>query len=369
MINTSIECEVDADCPGTTFCIETLWFSETEDGSGCMCARLYGWKGEECEEQGAGTFAMYFAASTFFLLSTFYFLKSVQMVYSFLTEDFSTKTTAITKKVPTENTEDIEKQKVVEKKKKKFIKKNFFLLKAQILYLVIFLCFSLMLVTFSFLLTAANPEKIYLEGDFKILYAKKFRDWAIVFSFLFYFTCYSQLALTWLDIGKSASLSNEKYSRYFNFRFNMVRFFQVTFFIISFGMYLSAPNIFYGAFLGIPAYGILVYYLYRGRKILAGRLEETNSSKLLRQAALVKTCFKKLQFSAVGFVVGSMMLAATLFSAGFPLFLQQALYPKPGGINYYMLSSQIIRHGSVISLAKYVLDYCDQAARKTETSI
>eukprot|EP00924_Labyrinthula_sp_SR-Ha-C_P014764 snap_masked-scaffold_43-processed-gene-0.38-mRNA-1 protein AED:1.00 eAED:1.00 QI:0/0/0/0/1/1/2/0/285 len=285
---------------------------------------------------------MYLVAITFLVLATFYFVKSVQILYSFLTQDFSLKASVITKNITTGNTEDLEKQQIVQKSKPKFIKRNFFLLKAQILYLIILLCFFLMLVTVSFILTAANPTKIYLDGPFKVLFGKKFRDWIIRLWNLLYFTAYSQLALTWLDIGRSATLSNRKYSKYFVFRFNAIR---------------------------IPAYGILVFYLYRGRKFLAGRLEGTSSRKLLRQALLIRTCFKKLQISAACYVIASGMLVTTLFSSEFPLFLQMSLYPKPGGINYYLLLAQILRHTAIITLAKYVLEYLEEAAKKKETSI
>eukprot|EP00924_Labyrinthula_sp_SR-Ha-C_P003076 snap_masked-scaffold_50-processed-gene-0.38-mRNA-1 protein AED:1.00 eAED:1.00 QI:0/0/0/0/1/1/2/0/64 len=38
--NASHDCEVNADCPRTAFCVEKLWFSESVDSSGCMCQLL-----------------------------------------------------------------------------------------------------------------------------------------------------------------------------------------------------------------------------------------------------------------------------------------------------------------------------------------
>eukprot|EP00924_Labyrinthula_sp_SR-Ha-C_P014747 maker-scaffold_43-snap-gene-0.5-mRNA-1 protein AED:0.12 eAED:0.12 QI:81/0.33/0.25/1/1/1/4/0/353 len=326
MINKSIECQADIDCPGNGFCIRNLWFSKTEDGSGCMCARLYGWRGENCEEQGVGTIVYYLVTASFLLLAMYYFIKSLRILYFFLIQDLSQIALAVTKNKITGNTEDVEQQEVLQKKGNKFIRRNFFLLKAQILYLLIVLCFFLIIVTLSFLITAANPQGVYLDGVRRVPYGKRFRDWIIRFWNLFYFTAYSQLALTWLDIGRSATLSNKKYSMYFIWRFNAVR---------------------------IAAYGILVFYLYRGRKFLAGRLEGTSSRKLLRQALLIRTCFKKLQISAACYVISSGMLAVSfLYASEFPLFLQMSLYPKPGGISYYMLLAQILRHTAIITLNK-----------------
>eukprot|EP00924_Labyrinthula_sp_SR-Ha-C_P010122 snap_masked-scaffold_40-processed-gene-2.4-mRNA-1 protein AED:1.00 eAED:1.00 QI:0/0/0/0/1/1/3/0/79 len=69
MLNTSSGCKFDIDCPGTELCLKPLWFSDSPNGSGCTCARLYGWKGEDCTEVGVGTIFLYLVAILLILIT------------------------------------------------------------------------------------------------------------------------------------------------------------------------------------------------------------------------------------------------------------------------------------------------------------
>eukprot|EP00924_Labyrinthula_sp_SR-Ha-C_P010124 snap_masked-scaffold_40-processed-gene-2.5-mRNA-1 protein AED:1.00 eAED:1.00 QI:0/0/0/0/1/1/2/0/70 len=67
-------------------------------------------------------------------------------------------------------------------------------------------------------------------------------------------------------------------------------------------------------------------------------------------------------FSALLFLVASVMLAFTLFSEKFPLIFQQALFPKPG-------AAHVFRDTADILLMKYVIGYIDEAGRNKKAPL
>eukprot|EP00924_Labyrinthula_sp_SR-Ha-C_P014763 snap_masked-scaffold_43-processed-gene-0.23-mRNA-1 protein AED:1.00 eAED:1.00 QI:0/0/0/0/1/1/3/0/345 len=338
MANTSIECQVDADCPGTTFCVENLWFSETQDGSGCMCARLYGWHGEDCEKLGTGTLAILFK----FLLAD-----HTQVKYQAL-----------------QNQENSTKYLLGSKRnlKLKAARKNAFRLKAQLLYLLIVLCIFLTFTNITYILTSSHPQKVNLEGDWKVLYYKDIREWLVVIWMTLYFTACTQLALSWLSIGFSASLTNSFFSKYFRFRLNLVRFFQILIVSGIIVMKIFSDSVWFVAIISFFVYSILLLYLYKGRNVLSKQLEETQHFELLRQARLVKKYFFELRSSVTLFFLSIVpLIILGFFEDSFPIYILKTIYPKEGGINYFFLLSQILRQTAAISLVRDILKYCEEA--------
>eukprot|EP00924_Labyrinthula_sp_SR-Ha-C_P003855 snap_masked-scaffold_3-processed-gene-6.34-mRNA-1 protein AED:1.00 eAED:1.00 QI:0/-1/0/0/-1/1/1/0/244 len=240
-----------------------------------------------------------------------------------------------------------------------------FLLKTQTLYLC-FLVVAFLLVTNAlYIVILLRPHDVSFEEDVKYPTLEFVRDYFIASWIVLCFTTLLQLALSWLYLGSASSL-NPSLSGYFTFRIKLVRLFQILAPIILFTIVYIFRNPFYIAVLMPFLYAILAVYLYRGRKVLIDRLQSVESLEFTRQASLVKECCRKLAFSITIFLFLGFPMGAVFLVDKWPLLFAKMLFPKPGGIQFFLLFWQMVRDFTALLVIKDILLYFDKAIRKRQ---
>eukprot|EP00924_Labyrinthula_sp_SR-Ha-C_P014744 maker-scaffold_43-snap-gene-0.4-mRNA-1 protein AED:0.00 eAED:0.00 QI:112/1/1/1/1/1/2/85/386 len=359
------ECEVDTDCIGTLFCYEDLSFSNFS--SSCSCHFFYGWEGDKCTEYGPGTVAVIMISAVIAFLSLFYISIISERIYTFLTTDF----TKNSRKPRLQNTTSAESSvSVKQMPKTKMQTRNIFLLKAQVLYLILLLSILLFLTNIFYIVAALSPESIRNAGNLKRVKIADVRDWTTIGWIVLYLSAFLQLALSWLHIGYTAAQKGDKLNAvaYFSSRFSRIRLFQVVIVVSFIILTAISPTILYvAAILNIPFYIGSLLYIKKAQKVIQNTLGELRDYEISRQLRLVIECVKSLRIS-ITLLFLSVLGSAFITLVDTELSRSELHFPKPGGINYALLFLQMLRDTGALLMIKEMLLYFDRSSgRKVST--
>eukprot|EP00924_Labyrinthula_sp_SR-Ha-C_P014431 snap_masked-scaffold_20-processed-gene-5.45-mRNA-1 protein AED:1.00 eAED:1.00 QI:0/0/0/0/1/1/2/0/391 len=354
-------CGSHLDCPPYLFCYSNLYIPESNESRICTCQRLYGRDGPNCEQYGIGAIAMLFTSIFFIKTGSSYLLKLATRIQQVWRSEIKGNLSATTK-VQSNAQTALQTLSLVRKSVKK---KNFFLLKAQLLYWLFFLSLSLVVLNITYLISTVWNDGITTTERTKLTPLKNLRDaWIILFT-LAYNETILQLSVSWLSIGLSSTFKHEALATYIWQRIFVARIIQLFIPVFFFVLDHIVGNIFLIAALSLPCYCILLLALYKGSSVLVMKFKEAKDEKLKLQGMYIRTCVKGLALSATMLLIADTPLGfLSYFRPPLPDLIKKSLFPPRGGINYFLLGAHIIRHSGAFVLIGAILDYFDSSSQK-----